>query len=123
MTTTTNPHADAERHYDAEFAAQEADEREQEEAERLAPLIVFQDLQKLKEPKDWFKPGLIAGSYESADDIACHAIESDDRCHDLLAELMISDAAREFHQALADWRGKKLARAVMLERAKPEGEL
>lgn len=123
MTITTNPHADAERHYDAEFAAQEADEREQEEAERLAPLIVFQDLQKLKEPKDWFKPGLIAGSYESADEISCDGIQNDDKCSDLFSELMISEHAREFQQALANWRGKKLARAVMLERAKPEGAL
>lgn len=120
---TNNPHADAERHYDAEFAAQEADQIEQEEAERLAPLIVFQDLQKLKEPKDWFTPGLIAGSYESADEITCDAVQNDDKCHDLWAELMISEAAREFQQALANWRGKKLARAIMLERAKPEDAL
>ena len=123
MTITNNPHADAERHYDAQFAAQEADQHEQEEAERMAPLIVFQDLQKIREPGDWFKPGLVAGGYESADDIACHAIENDDKCHDLFSELMISEAAREFQQALSVWRGKKLARAVMLERTKKDDYL
>lgn len=123
MLRTHSPTADAERFYDHAFAEQEADRaaqeeeaRELEEAERLAPGIVLQDLQAIKKPGDWFKPNLIAGSYDTADETLWEAIQEDDKCRDLYAELMISQAALELQQAIAKWRGKKLSLAVMHER-------
>lgn len=127
MTITCNPARDAERYYNEAFAQQAADKaaqeeeaRELEEAERMAPAIVLQDLQAIKKPGDWFEPGLIAGSYETPDQIFWEAIQNDDTCKNLYAEWAISQAqaALELQQAIANWRGKKLARAVMAERMK-----
>lgn len=123
MTMTREPARDAERHFDYAFAQQAADQaaqeeerRELQEAERLAPAVVLQDLQAIKKPGDWFEPGLIAGSYENADVILWEAIQDDDTCKNLYSELMISQAALELQQAISIWRGKKLARAISLER-------
>lgn len=125
MTITCNPARDAERHFDPAFAQQAADQaaqekerRELEIAERMAPAVVLQDLQAIKKPGDWFESGLIAGSYETPDEILWEAIQNDDRCKQLYAEWMISQAALELQQAISNWRGKKLARAIMTDREK-----
>lgn len=125
MFLTESPTADAERYYNEAFAQQAADQaaqeqerRELKEAERLAPAVVLQDLQAIKMPGDWFTPCLIAGGYETPDEILWEAIQEDDKCKDLYAEWMTSPAALELQQAIAKWRGKKLARSILLERGK-----
>lgn len=123
MTITNNPHADAERHNDLEFSAQEIDAALLAEAKRIAPAIVFGLMQACKLPKDWTKPNNFTGATWSADEIASWAIQKDDDTFSKYLELMISPAAEEFRKAAANWFGEDQALAIMDEHGKKAGAL
>lgn len=123
MTITTNPHADAERHYDEDEAEQAAYEARLEEAKSIAPAIVFGLMQACKQPQDWFKPTICTGAVQSPDEVVAWAIQRDDDASNALAELMLHPAAEKLKQVSAKWFGEQNALAIMDEHGKKEGAL
>ena len=71
------------------------------EAEQQAPLIVLAQLQALKQPGGWLRPGISADGLSSPDEIFCDAIQHDDASRDAYAELMTGPAAQRLRQAMA----------------------
>lgn len=96
-------------------AEQDAHEALLAEAEQQAPLIVLAQIQALKQPGDWLRPGISAGGLSSPDEVFCDAIQHDDASRDAYAELMTSPAAQSLRQAMAEWFGRKHAMAIYLD--------
>lgn len=112
---TADPVADAARYEDAREAEDAAYEAMLAEAEQQAPLIVLAQLQAIKQPGAWFAPYLCAGVPRSADEILCDAIEENDEAKNAFAELMVSPAAQQLRQAMAEFIGRKYAMDIYTE--------
>lgn len=111
---SSNPSDDAVRQ-DERQADQELHEALLKIAEQEAPLIVLAQLQAIKQPGAWFAPYLCAGVPRSADEILCDAIEENDEAKNAFAELMVSPAAQQLRQAMAEFIGRKYAMDIYTE--------
>lgn len=108
MLMSVNPHADAERWNDEQEAANALHET----AAVQAPGIVARQFAKVVKPGDWFDKYAFAGGM-SADELLYQAMEaSDDATQSAFAELMVSPAAQQLREAIADHFAKKNAFAI-----------